>query len=95
MSSYDVNLANFQTGNQQIDAGLQQVHAAFEQLLQSLRPMDEAQWGQSLPAWSSLQEAWSASHREVQDGGQRIKLAALGANEVFDQGDIRGAGLFA
>lgn len=92
--SFNVNLPQFEAANLSLNSSCQEVEQILQNIYDTIRPMGEAQWGRSLPAWSELQQRWNTEYAEVQQAGVNIKNAAIRVREDFYQGDVRGAAIF-
>lgn len=92
--SFNVDLVQFETANQSLNASCQEVEQILQNIYDTIRPMGEAQWGRSLPVWGELQQRWNAEYTEVQQAGVNIKNAAVRVREEFFDGDVRGAAVF-
>ncbi|MGO2520944.1 MAG: WXG100 family type VII secretion target [Microbacterium sp.] len=92
--SFNVNLPQFEAANMSLNGACQEVEQILQNIFDTIRPMGEAQWGQSLPAWGELQQRWNAEYAEVQQAGVNIKNAAIRVRDEFQQGDARGAAIF-
>lgn len=92
--SFNVNLPQFEAANMTLTSSCQEVEQIMQNILDTIRPMGEAQWGRSLPAWGELQQRWNAEYADVQQAGMNIKNAAIRVRDEFMQGDVRGAAIF-
>ncbi|MGO2660335.1 WXG100 family type VII secretion target [Mycetocola reblochoni] len=92
--SFNVDLVQFEAANQSLNNSCQEVEQILQNIYDTIRPMGEAQWGRSLPAWGELQQRWNTEYQEVQQAGVNIKTAAIRVREEFYDGDVRGAAIF-
>jgi len=92
--SFNVNLQAFNDANVELNASCDQVERILTELHEIIRPMGEAQWGESLPAWGELQTVWDKEYIDIQMAAVQIKNAAIKVREDFAMGDLRGAALF-